>query len=370
MKIKPFGKRSYKNIFYGNPVDSTSTIFYLKHLKPKDIKPLTREEEEALLYEYHRCKSICNSIDYDIRNRIVMANIKCVFSIVKRFEIYNATDYDYALEEGIRGLIEAVDSYDISNLGKVRFYTYASYIIHRYITLYVMKDRHIITLHEKTEQNNANLAKRLQQLETRLLSDTITNEEFIEIIEIIDTIKSKGNIDKTNNNMVSIDELTERENARNQYNEYNNDEDINHVGNKEVSIFDIKPIMEGYVIDVDRKKLLTRCANYESKILRTMLYDGVSIETIAMLAYNKIIFKILNGVNIVLFLKEQDQDVINKFMDIYNNIKADNSAIDGLRTYHISRKLSDTTKNHIKKYIELLDNIKEYDALLYERLNM
>lgn len=376
MKKKPFGKKTYSNVFYGNPSESTSTIFYLKNLKKKDIRPLDRETEDRLLKEYHKQKNENNFINYEIRNKVVMANIKCVFSIVKRFEIYSAIDYDYALQEGIRGLIDAVDFYDISKLGKVRFYTYATYIIHRYITLYIMKDRHIVSLNEKTEQSNANIAKRLQHLENLLLSNYISNEEMLDIVKEINEIKSKGNINKMNNNTYSIEQMMsrcnnstehEQENMPDDYGSYSEPIDLNDISID--SIEKTNQVRDGYIIDINRKELLLLCANHESKILRNLLYDDISIETIALLAYNKVIFKILNGLNITLFLKQEDQNIIDRFMDVYNNLMPEKSNINGLRAYQMNKKLSEHTKNHIKKYMELLENIKEYDIDLYERLH-
>lgn len=84
-------------------------------------KVLTREEEQQLFTVY------INTGDMEIRNKLVEHNIRLVYSLAASLQHVSELSIDDLANEGIFGLITAIDKFD-PTLGN-KFSTYASYWI-------------------------------------------------------------------------------------------------------------------------------------------------------------------------------------------------------------------------------------------------
>lgn len=123
-------------------------------LKHWTKKRLSREEAKKLILEYRKG-------NLEARDKIIKYNLWVVGTINSR---YGNTEDGY--QQGILGLIEALEKYNINS--KTQFSTYAYYWVQQSIGRYINKNTY------KTSHNLIYLHKRLQKFEG-------TEEEFFEI---------------------------------------------------------------------------------------------------------------------------------------------------------------------------------------------
>lgn len=101
----------------------------------KEYTPLEKEEEKELFIKYYDP----NTSDIEkkrIRDRIILSNLRSVISIAKQYCIEDDMITDL-IQEGNIGLITAFERFDINR--NVRFYTYATQWIIKYILIYLNK---------------------------------------------------------------------------------------------------------------------------------------------------------------------------------------------------------------------------------------
>lgn len=106
--------------YYENVTDNSLNAF-IKNIA--DYPLLTNEEERELLYLY-------KNGDFDSRQKLIKSNLKLVVSIAKNYykkETSNALDLLDLVEEGIFGLIEAIDKFDLKT--ENRLSTFATWWI-------------------------------------------------------------------------------------------------------------------------------------------------------------------------------------------------------------------------------------------------
>ncbi len=104
-------------------------------------EPLDAKEEKKLFIKLkEKNKNIKESSK--IRNKIVLANMRLVFSIAKKMKKGNYSKILDILDEGILGLIESVDKFDYTK--GFKFSTYAYWWISQKIRLYLLNDKFIL----------------------------------------------------------------------------------------------------------------------------------------------------------------------------------------------------------------------------------
>ena len=117
---------------------------------------VTAAVEMALFAKYAQTK------DIDTRNEIVCNNTGLVKSLARKF-IVDGVEYDDLVEEGIVGLIKAVEKYD-PDLG-YKFSTYAVNWIKHYIAKHIAEKGYSFRLPAKANENLVKLMKIKREFE-------------------------------------------------------------------------------------------------------------------------------------------------------------------------------------------------------------
>jgi len=106
---------------------------------------MSKEKERDLLYNYKvfGCEKS--------REILILYNIKLVVSIIKSYSsmIKNSELYNELLQEGIYGLVRALEMYDIKRVDENRFSTYAAIKIKHYVSSYVEQKMNLIKIPEQ-----------------------------------------------------------------------------------------------------------------------------------------------------------------------------------------------------------------------------
>lgn len=127
----------------------------LKDLLESSLMPDVSEDSlsklESQLNQYH-----------ELRNRMVQANIRLVYSVANRFR-YLGVAYEDLVQEGFLGLIKAVERFEVSK--GFRFSTYAHIVISQSIHLAIDKQGSLVRLPFKALREKATVDKVRQNLE-------------------------------------------------------------------------------------------------------------------------------------------------------------------------------------------------------------
>ncbi len=127
----------------------------LKDLLESSLMPDVSEDSlsklESHLNQYH-----------ELRNRMVQANIRLVYSVANRFR-YLGVAYEDLVQEGFLGLIKAVERFEVSK--GFRFSTYAHIVISQSIHLAIDKQGSLVRLPFKALREKATVDKVRQNLE-------------------------------------------------------------------------------------------------------------------------------------------------------------------------------------------------------------
>lgn len=111
----------------------------------------------------------------ELRNRIVMGNIKLVLHVAKRYYASGTPIVDL-LQEGVLGLMKAVEAFDLSK--KVRFSTYAVYWVRQSIGRYIRNTQGVIRIPVGTRDRAAHLLKLRDELWSELGREPTSDELF------------------------------------------------------------------------------------------------------------------------------------------------------------------------------------------------
>jgi len=110
-------------------IDQQSIGLYLQEINTnKESHPITPDMEHKLFVEYHK------SGNREIKNRIIMANLRWVITIAKQYS-YPKARLEDLLNEGNIGLIKAFDKFDPTR--GTTFLTFATWYIRQEITTYI-----------------------------------------------------------------------------------------------------------------------------------------------------------------------------------------------------------------------------------------
>lgn len=102
--------------------DFTDSVkLYYQELKK--FSPMSKEEERALMIK-------AKDGDIESRNKIITANLRFVFDTAKKYR-GNNVDMADLISEGNKGIIKAIEKFDINN--DVKFFTYAVWWIRQHM---------------------------------------------------------------------------------------------------------------------------------------------------------------------------------------------------------------------------------------------
>lgn len=193
----------------------------------KNAKIMTKEEEQILFLNYQQ--ALENNDKKTLRNieeQILIRNEGLIKDFVLKYKGYikeNGYDIDDALQEGRIAIIEAIRKFDIKR--NIRFSTYATWWIKKYILRFVMGNNKI-SMNIKDAQKNIRFKQYCAECE---LKGYIPSEE--ECAEKIGTTEEKiKNFKSFNRPIKSLDEpVNDEENINlsyliedeTSYNEYN-----------------------------------------------------------------------------------------------------------------------------------------------------
>lgn len=106
-----------------NNESSTTLLNELKQSE-KQYPVLSKAEEQALIDKYK------DTDDAKLRKLLVMHNLRCVFSVAKKY-MYTCKSFDDMIGRGLEGLCEAARRFDV-NRG-IKFITYAQPWVFKYV---------------------------------------------------------------------------------------------------------------------------------------------------------------------------------------------------------------------------------------------
>lgn len=152
-------------------------------------------------------------IQNEIRNRVLTANQRFVFSVAKRYH----TDADVMdlVSVGNIGMIEAFDEYD--RMKNYRFLTLASFYIRRAINTYLMTENILVR-----SKSNSRLSSRIRKIENEFF---VTNGRNPSGTEVMDLLENKYGV-----NVSSMDDIYEAKSLS--INDFIGDDDDYTVENK------------------------------------------------------------------------------------------------------------------------------------------
>ncbi|MFI3307613.1 MAG: RNA polymerase sigma factor RpoD/SigA [Mycoplasmatota bacterium] len=134
--------------------------FYVYKLEMKTSVLLSHEETIELFKQYEES----NKTNLEIRNTIVEHNIRLVSKITKRF-ISKSLDYTDLVQEGILGLLSAIEKFDYKK--DVHFSTFAYWYINQAITRAIYNKDKIIRLPVNRFDYNRKIKKAITDYEIK-----------------------------------------------------------------------------------------------------------------------------------------------------------------------------------------------------------
>lgn len=144
-------------------------------------QPLTAEEEKDLFTMYNQLSEMSSpaaeELKTEIKNRIITANLRFNYAVAKRYSS-NGSILPDLINEGVIGLYEAFDAYDLSRGN--RFYTLAVYYIRRAIKAFL--DGANLTVRPK---NYARLAPKIRKIEKDFTMEHGRAPAASEIVDIL-----------------------------------------------------------------------------------------------------------------------------------------------------------------------------------------
>ena len=192
---------------------------FLKDVRGYEL--LTTEKEESLLRDYKNGNA-------EAWNDIVCGNLRFIYSIAKNYYATNEYDVLDYVNEGVIGLYQALEKFDVSK--GFKFITYAVWYIRRSMNYYLNTTRNVII-----RSNVAKYGKKIDKLKNDVyLSEgrEPNEEEVIELMKKCYDIDIKDINDVYNLSISSIDAEIDEDytiennptfnNATSTFNEYEN----------------------------------------------------------------------------------------------------------------------------------------------------
>ena len=213
----------------------------------QDCEKLSHQQPMQLLADYHQ------SHDEKIKERLVLANLKLVLSLVQKYH-QRVSNLDDLFQVGVIGLIKAIENFDTSL--DVRFSTYAVPLIIGEIKRYIRDNssmripRSMRDIAYKALMANEEFMKKNQrEASTKELSKLLKIDEYL-LVEALSSTNSVTSLSQEvqNDGNGQIDLESQIPDRKNQMEDMQNRIDLhsamNHLDEKELQI-----ILERYFLD-------------------------------------------------------------------------------------------------------------------------
>lgn len=213
----------------------------------QDCEKLSHQQTMQLLDDYHQ------SHDEKIKERLVLANLKLVLSLVQKYH-QRVSNLDDLFQVGVIGLIKAIENFDTSL--DVRFSTYAVPLIIGEIKRYIRDNssmripRSMRDIAYKALMANEEFMKKNQrEASTKELSKLLKIDEYL-LVEALSSTNSVTSLSQEvqNDGNGQIDLESQIPDRKNQMEDMRNRIDLhsamNHLDEKELQI-----ILERYFLD-------------------------------------------------------------------------------------------------------------------------
>ncbi|KXU51656.1 MAG: sigma-70 family RNA polymerase sigma factor [Longibaculum muris] len=213
----------------------------------QDCEKLSHQQTMQLLDDYHQ------SHDEKIKERLVLANLKLVLSLVQKYH-QRVSNLDDLFQVGVIGLIKAIENFDTSL--DVRFSTYAVPLIIGEIKRYIRDNssmripRSMRDIAYKALMANEEFMKKNQrEASTKELSKLLKIDEYL-LVEALSSTNSVTSLSQEvqNDGNGQIDLESQIPDRKNQMEDMQNRIDLhsamNHLDEKELQI-----ILERYFLD-------------------------------------------------------------------------------------------------------------------------
>jgi RNA polymerase primary sigma factor len=136
--------------------------------------PVMDKEEEKQSFVQLRYFELNNSVLAEKqKNTIALSNIKLVFSIVKNFKAYSLT-YDDLVQEGVVGLMRAIDLFDHER--NFKFSTYATYWIVQSVMYAISSKDRLIHVSANVQELHKKIERAIDTLSNKLGRDPTIEE--------------------------------------------------------------------------------------------------------------------------------------------------------------------------------------------------
>ena len=219
----------------------------------QDCEKLSHQQTMQLLDDYHQ------SHDEKIKERLVLANLKLVLSLVQKYH-QRVSNLDDLFQVGVIGLIKAIENFDTSL--DVRFSTYAVPLIIGEIKRYIRDNssmripRSMRDIAYKALMANEEFMKKNQrEASTKELSKILKIDEYL-LVEALSSTNSVTSLSQEvqNDSNGQIDLESQIPDRKNQMEDMQNRIDLhsamNHLDEKELQI-----ILERYFLDHTQREI-------------------------------------------------------------------------------------------------------------------
>ena len=232
----------------------------------QDCEKLSHQQTMQLLDDYHQ------SHDEKIKERLVLANLKLVLSLVQKYH-QRVSNLDDLFQVGVIGLIKAIENFDTSL--DVRFSTYAVPLIIGEIKRYIRDNssmripRSMRDIAYKALMANEEFMKKNQrEASTKELSKLLKIDEYL-LVEALSSTNSVTSLSQEvqNDGNGQIDLESQIPDRKNQMEDMQNRIDLhsamNHLDEKELQI-----ILERYFLDHTQSEIAKELFISQAQVTR------------------------------------------------------------------------------------------------------
>lgn len=131
-----------------------------------DIEPQTTNGKDFTKEEEKKYLSQIKEGNKEIKRFFILANVPLVKSIAIQFCKDNKFNLDELIQEGILGMITAINKFDLDK--DIRFITYAKFWIEKYIINAINKERNIISLPDRIMSKKIRILSVIDGLNNKL----------------------------------------------------------------------------------------------------------------------------------------------------------------------------------------------------------
>lgn len=213
---------------------------YLAEISKKNMAPLTAPQELQLFQEYAQIKDTNPVRSLEIRDKLIMSNLRFVITIAKQYD-YPKVKLEDLVSEGNIGLFRAFDKFK-PELG-YRFLTFAN----SYINLCIKDYLHTTIADIVQPANRQRVDRLMNKAEMLLRKKGIHNATDEQLLAVYDTIKDPTDL--------NLDLATFQQMKRDKSNFSSMSKTLGHQGDGEMTLGDTLRSNAEFDADYEIKKL-------------------------------------------------------------------------------------------------------------------